>query len=211
MISLTTVGVFSLASILLALTPGPDMLYIATRAVAQGRDAGMVSVFGVYTGVLVHTLAAAVGLSALIATSAAAFSLVQYAGAAYLVYLGIKTMLGKGESEALNGVPHSRLRKIYYQGLITNVLNPKVILFFLAFLPQFIEPAKGNISIQVVSLGLLMVVITLPIDLAVGLAGGSIGDWLRANGKVQRASKWGAGLVFVALGIGTALHGSRQF
>lgn len=210
MLTLTTIGLFSFASIVLALTPGPDMLYIATRAVAQGRGAGIVSALGVHTGVLVHTLAAAVGLSALIATSAAAFSLVKYAGAAYLIYLGIKTILGNGESLAMDGAPHARFREIYYQGLITNVLNPKVILFFLAFFPQFIDPARGNISLQIISLGLLMVVVTLPIDLAVGLAGGRIGAWLRAKSNVQRVSKWGVGLVFIALGIGTALHGSRR-
>jgi threonine/homoserine/homoserine lactone efflux protein len=210
MLTLTTIGVFCLASIVLALTPGPDMLYIAARAVAQGRGAGMVSALGVHTGVLVHTLAAAVGLSALIATSAAVFTLVKYAGAAYLVYLGIKTILGNGESLTLDGAPRARFRVIYYQGLITNVLNPKVILFFLAFLPQFVDPAQGNISLQIITLGLLMVVVTLPVDLAVGLAGGSVGAWLRARSNVQRVSKWGAGLVFIALGIGTALHGPRR-
>jgi threonine/homoserine/homoserine lactone efflux protein len=210
MLTLTTIGVFCLASIVLALTPGPDMLYIATRAVAQGRGAGMVSALGVHTGVLVHTLAAAVGLSALIATSAAAFSLVKYAGAAYLIYLGIKTIFGDGGSLTLDGAPHARFREIYCQGLITNVLNPKVILFFLAFLPQFVDPARGNISLQIVSLGLLMVIVTLPVDLAVGLAGGSVGAWLRARSNIQRVSKWSTGLVFIALGIGTALHGSRR-
>ena len=170
----------------------------------------MVSTLGVHTGVLVHTLAAAVGLSAVIATSALAFSFVKYAGAAYLIYLGVKTMLGDAQTLVVGETPPARFREIYYQGLITNVLNPKVILFFLAFLPQFVDPARGHISMQCVSLGILMVVVTLPVDLAVGLAGGTIGDWLRAKSRMQRASKWIAGSVFILLGIGTALHGTRR-
>ncbi|WP_097459042.1 LysE family translocator [Mangrovitalea sediminis] len=210
MLSLTTVGVFALASIVLALIPGPDMLYIATRSVAQGRSAGVVSALGVHAGVLIHTLAAALGLSALIAASAVAFSVVKFAGAAYLVVLGIKTLVSKSESFDVKVTSKAKLGEIFYQGLVTNVLNPKVILFFLAFLPQFVDPARGSVSLQLLQLGLLLFIVTLPIDISVGLAGGAVGAWLSARSHMQAASKWFTGAVFIALGIGTALHGSRK-
>ncbi len=210
MLSLATIGFFSLASIILALTPGPDMLFIATRSMAQGRSAGIVSALGVHTGVLVHTLAAALGLSALIAASAAALSIIKYAGAAYLIYLGLKTMAGRAETLALNSADFSRLRQIYFQGLITNLLNPKVILFFLAFLPQFVDPSVGHISLQLIFLGVLMVMVTLPIDLGVGLAGGTVGKWLNNRVQVQHTSKWFTGALFIALGIGTAFTGTKK-
>lgn len=210
MLSLTTVGVFAVASIVLALIPGPDMLYIATRSVTQGRSAGVVSALGVHAGVLIHTLAAALGLSALIAASAVAFSVVKFAGAAYLIYLGIKTLLSKSESFEVSVTSRARLSEIFYQGLVTNVLNPKVILFFLAFLPQFVDPARGSVSLQLLQLGLLLFIVTLPIDVTVGLAGGAVGTWLRARSHMQVASKWFTGSVFIVLGIGTALHGSRK-
>ncbi len=210
MFNLATIGFFSLASIILALTPGPDMLYIATRSMAQGRSAGIVSALGVHSGVLVHTLAAAFGLSAIIVASATAFSIIKYAGAAYLIYLGLKTMAGRAETLVVKKTEYSRFRQIYFQGLITNLLNPKVILFFLAFLPQFVDPAMGNIPLQLILLGLLMVIVTLPIDLGVGLAGGTVGKWLNNRMQIQRTSKWVAGALFIALGIGTALTGTKK-
>lgn len=210
MLSLTTIALFALAAFMLALTPGPDMLYIATRSVAQGRRAGVVSALGVHAGVLVHTLAAAAGLSTVIAASATAFGLIKLAGAVYLIFLGIKTLMDDAGMLAVEAVGHAGLRAIFYQGLITNILNPKVILFFLAFLPQFVDPARGSVALQLVSLGLLLFVVSLPVDMAVGLAGGAIGSWLRARKNIQTFSKWMTGSVFIALGIATALHGSRN-
>ena len=210
MISLTTIGLFAAASLVLAITPGPDLLYIATRSVAQGRSAGVVSALGVHTGVLIHTFAAALGLSALIAASATAFSIVKYAGAAYLIYLGLKTLLSKEDTLEIRPTDRSKLTKVFYQGLITNVLNPKVILFFLAFLPQFVDPAQGNIALQLILFGLLLIAVTLPIDISVGLAGGAIGSWLKRKRNVQKASKWVTGSVFIILGIGTAFSGAKK-
>lgn len=209
MISLTTIGLVSLTSLVLAITPGPDMIYIATRSIAQGRSAGIVSALGVHTGVFVHTFAAALGLSALIAASALAFSIVKYAGAAYLIYLGVRTLLSNPETLEVTSNERSKLGEIFRQGLITNVLNPEVVLFFLAFLPQFVDPAAGNATTQIFLLGLVMVVVTLPVDIAVALLGGKLGVWLRARRSVQRASKWVTGLVYIGLGVGTALHGRR--
>lgn len=145
---LTTLLLFSVASLLLAITPGPDLLYIATRSLTQGRSAGVVSAMGVHTGILVHTLAAALGLSALVATSALAFSVVKYLGAAYLIYLGIRTLMSKEESFDVKIGERKTLSNVYLQGIVTNVLNPKAILFFLAFLPQFVNPERGSIPLK---------------------------------------------------------------
>ncbi len=209
MLSLTTICLFSAATVLLALTPGPDMLYIATRSLTQGRSAGVVSALGVHAGVLVHTLAAALGISALIAASAVAFNLVRFLGAAYLIYIGIQAMLSNGDAVEIKAREHSRLRDIFYQGLFTNILNPKVILFFLAFLPQFVDPSKGSTALQLLSLGMLMFSVSLPIDIAIGLLGGSVGNWLNRNKGIRQSGKWVTGAVFVSMGIGTALFGGR--
>jgi threonine/homoserine/homoserine lactone efflux protein len=205
MIDLTTLLLFSAASILLAITPGPDMLYIATRSLSQGRSAGIVSALGVHTGVLVHTLAAAFGLSALIAASAMAFSVVKYAGAAYLVYLGIRTLLSRNDALELGVTKRGTLLDIYRQGVVTNVLNPKVILFFTAFLPQFVDPSRGSVMIQLLFLGVLLVIVTLPVDIAIGLLGGSVSSFFKRRKGAASVGKWVTGTVFIGLGIGTAL------
>ncbi len=211
MLSLTTVFLFSITSILLALTPGPDMLYIATRSIAQGRSAGIVSVLGVHTGVFIHTIAAVLGISALIEASAVAFNFVRFAGAAYLIYLGIHAFLSKAETLEVKTVEHKKLRNIFYQGLITNLLNPKVILFFLAFFPQFVDPSKGNVPFQLVLLGVILVVVSLPIDIGISLLSGIFGKWLKARKGTQQAGKWITGSVFISLGISTAVFGARKF
>ncbi len=210
MLSLTTIGLFAVASVVLALTPGPDMVYIATRSAAQGRIAGVVSTLGIHAGVLVHTFAAALGLSALIAASAVAFSVVKYAGAAYLIYLGIQTLLSSTETVEVKTTEPAKLKSIFYQGLVTNVLNPKVILFFLAFLPQFIDPARGNVTLQLFLLGVLLVVVTLPVDIGVALVSGVLGEWFRRRKGVRKAGKWVTGSVFITLGVGTALFGGKK-
>lgn len=210
MLSLSTVLLFSLAAILLALTPGPDLLYIATRSISQGRNAGICSALGVHTGVLVHTIAAALGFSALIAASELAFNIVRYAGAAYLVYLGIRTILDKSGPLDIEITNRSRLTEIFYQGLMTNVCNPKVILFFLAFLPQFVDPSKGHVPLQLFLLGCLMIVVTFPVDLSVALLGGTIRRFLKNNKTSQAISKWLTGSVFISLGVTTALFVNRK-
>ena len=210
MFDLTTISLFAVASILLAITPGPDMIYIATRSIAQGRSAGVVSALGVHTGILIHTLAATLGLSALIAASAIAFSTVKYAGAAYLIYLGIQTFSSKSERLEVRSITKSKLSEVFYQGLYVNLLNPKVILFFLAFLPQFVDPSRGNVKLQLMSLGILLVVVTIPIDIGVGLAGGQLGIWLRARQGIQQATKWITGTIYIILGLTTAMTSPRK-
>lgn len=210
MLSMTTISLFAVASVLLAITPGPDMLYIATRSVAQGRQAGVVSALGVHSGILIHTVAAALGLSAIVATSTYAFKVIQFAGAAYLVYLGIKTILSKNETLEIKGTERAKLYDVFYQGLVTNLLNPKVVIFFLAFLPQFVDPSRGDIALQLLLLGVIMVVLTLPIDVGVGLLGGALGKWFRARASAQAFGRWLTGSVFIGLGVGTALYGDRK-
>ncbi|MGL4611318.1 MAG: LysE family translocator [Trueperaceae bacterium] len=207
---LTTLLFFSGASLLLAITPGPDLLYIATRSLTQGRSAGVVSAMGVHTGILVHTLAAALGLSALVATSAVAFSIVKYLGAAYLIYLGIRTLMSKEENLTIEVGERKTLSNIYLQGIVTNILNPKAILFFLAFLPQFVNPERGSIPLQIAFLGIWFIVVTFPVDAGVGLLGGYLGGWLRRRSSVQKFNKWVTGTVFIGLGVGTAFTHQRK-
>ena len=149
---------FCLSAIVLSVTPGPDTFYILGRTISQGTKSGTASVLGISTGVLIHTIAAAIGLSTVLATSALAFRIIKLIGAAYLIYLGIRLILASKDTDVLNmnNVPASSFWKIYRQGVITNVLNPKVALFFLSFLPQFIDPIHGNVA-SFIFLGIIYV------------------------------------------------------
>jgi threonine/homoserine/homoserine lactone efflux protein len=198
---------FALASMALLLVPGPSVIYIVTRSVSQGRSAGIVSMLGIETGGMVHVAAAALGLSAILASSATAFDVVRFAGAGYLIYIGIRRLR---EPTALTAVlvPTSR-RRLFTQGIVVNVLNPKTALFFLAFLPQFIDPSRGNVALQVLLLGAVFISLAVLSDGTWALLAGSVGGWLRAR---EGASRWlsrVSGGVFIALGAGAALAGSR--
>ncbi len=204
MISTTTFLLFCMTAFALIAVPGPNMIYITTRSTVQGRKAGLVSVLGVETGTLVHVVAAVIGLSALLASSALTFNIVKYLGVAYLIYLGLRTWLSKtGAEEAANIQPASAAR-VYFQGLLTNVLNPKVALFFLAFLPQFTDPSRGNVAGQMLLLGVVFTIIALGVDLIVALLASSAGDWLRSRNKARRAQRWIVGSVYITLGLSTA-------
>ena len=199
---------FLIAALVLALAPGPDLLYITTRALDQGALAGLISALGVHTGVLIHAIIAAFGLSTLIASSAMAFALIKYAGAAYLCFLGFRTLLSWHEATTpcrQRTVPRVTLRTVFYQGIITDVLNPKVILFFLAFFPQFVDPASTSASIDMFLLGLVFVAVAFPIDAVVGLFAGNIGKQLGHNRQHRQWGRWVTGSAFIILGIGTAL------
>ena len=208
MLDLSTILIFSAAALLLSITPGPDMLYIIARSVGQGRGAGLVSILGIYTGVVVHI--AVLGLSALLASSALAFSVVKYLGAAYLIYLGVRTLMGSREEVGKLELSRATSYKIFYQGMITNVLNPKIALFFLAFLPQFVNPESGAVGTQILLLGLLFVVNGALVDVAVALLAGALGNWLKAKTVFWQAQRWFTGTVFIALGIGTAFADTRK-
>jgi threonine/homoserine/homoserine lactone efflux protein len=199
----STLALFMLASLALAVVPGPAVLYIVAQSVDQGRFAGLVSAFGIGVGGLVHVVAATIGLSSLLASSATAFTIVKYAGAAYLIVLGIRRLMTRErvEDEAAR-VPRSR-RRLFVDGVVVNVLNPKTALFFLAFLPQFVEPGSGVASFQILALGLIFVAIALCSDSIWALAAGTLGVWLRRSRWYLGVKRWLTGTVFVGLGLST--------
>jgi threonine/homoserine/homoserine lactone efflux protein len=205
-----TLLVFALASAALVALPGPAVVYIVTRSVQQGRRAGVASVLGIEAGALVHVAAAAIGLSTVLASSALAFAVVKYAGAAYLIGLGIWTLLaGRGHAKrALGG--DVRLRNVFWQGVLVNALNPKVALFFLAFLPQFVGPEAAHPALQIALLGLVFVAIALVLDLGWALAAGAAGMLLRRSIRFLRGQRYLSGGVYVALGVATALAGRSK-
>jgi len=191
---------FLIAAFALNLAPGPDMLYVIGRSVGQGRKAGIVSSLGVFVGCWVHILAAAFGIAALLRSSPMAFNAVRYAGAAYLIYLGIK-MLAQRTDLTSQQLKAESLAAIFRQGAITNVLNPKVAIFFLAFLPQFIDAQRGSVVLQIVVLGLIFNVGGTLVNLAVAYAGGTLGELLRRNESIARLQRRFTGLIFVGLGL----------
>jgi len=204
-----TLGVFVAAALALLLIPGPAVLYIVARSIDQGRSAGLVSVLGVHLGSLVHVTAAAVGLSSLLVSSAVAFSFVKYAGAAYLLYLGVRALIAREEPVDVELRP-APLRTLLRQGAVVNVLNPKTALFFLAFLPQFVDPDARYVAAQLVFFGLVFVALGLVTDGLYALAAGTAGGWLRSSRFFAGARRWVSGTVFIGLGLVTALSGSRQ-
>jgi threonine/homoserine/homoserine lactone efflux protein len=191
---------FLVAAFALNLAPGPDMLYVIGRSVGQGRKAGIVSSLGVFVGCWAHILAAAFGIAALLRSSPVAFNVVRYVGAAYLIYLGIRMLVQKTDlaSQQLNA---ERLNRIFRQGVITNVLNPKVAIFFLAFLPQFIDARRGSVAMQIVLLGLIFNVGGTLVNLAVAYAGGTLGELLRRNQRIARLQRRFTGVIFIGLGL----------
>lgn len=197
---LSTLALFSLAAFALIVIPGPSVIYVVSRGIEQGRRAGLVSALGIETGGLVHVIGAAVGLSALIVSSATAFTIVKYAGAAYLVLLGLRELGGRrtlrDPAAASDPAP---LQRVFWQGALVNALNPKTALFFLAFLPQFLDPNRGAVAPQVLVLGLLFLMIALVCDSTWGLVAGTFGPRLK-EGVRRRVQRWGSGTVFVALG-----------
>jgi len=195
---------------LLNLTPGPDVLFITTRALKHGVRAGLVAALGIVSGCFVHVFAAALGVGALLATSSTAFTLLKWAGAAYLSWMGLRLLLAKGAGSnlpagAASSPEPADLWRVYRQGFLTNALNPKVALFFLAFVPQFIAPGTSDKLTAFLLLGLLFALNSLPINFGYAWLAG----WAaRRVGAVQRAMRWldrAAGLMFVGFGLSLAL------
>ncbi len=205
MIEPSTLWLFSLAALALLVVPGPAVLYIVGQAIDGGRKAGLVSMLGIQTGGLVHVFAAAVGISALIASSATAFTVVKLAGAAYLVVIGVLTLLRREPIDPVTQAPVERTSsRRYLQGIVVNVLNPKTALFFLAFLPQFVDEDAGQVGLQIVVLGLVFLTLAVVSDGLWALAAGTAGEWLRHHRGFLRARRYVSGTVFVALGVLTA-------
>jgi threonine/homoserine/homoserine lactone efflux protein len=200
-----TVWVFCLTALALLVIPGPAVLYVVVQGAEQGRRTGLASVAGVHLGTLVHVAAATVGLSALIVASAVAFSAVKYAGALYLVYVGVRKLLGRDEPSLEPGRRRVSYRRAFVRGAVVNVLNPKTALFFLALLPQFIDPDRGGVWSQALALGLLFVALGLVTDSGYALAAGTVGGLLRR----RRAMRYGSGAIFIGLGAAAAVAKRR--
>jgi threonine/homoserine/homoserine lactone efflux protein len=184
-------------------------LYIVTRSLSQGRAAGLVSMLGVNSGALLHTVAAALGLSAILVSSALAFSVVKYAGAAYLIYLGVRQFFTKGAFENIE-LKQDSLSRIFTQGVVVSVLNPKLALFFFAFLPQFVDPSRGNVALQMLGLGLLFVALAACSDGVYAMLSSSLGRWLQKNPRFASRQKYVTGSVYVGLGVTAALTGNHK-
>ncbi|HZF62944.1 MAG TPA: LysE family translocator [Chitinophagaceae bacterium] len=201
---------FALTGLLLNLTPGSDMLYIIARSSGQGTKAGVISALGVGAGCLFHILAAVVGLSTLIEQSLFAFNIIKYIGAAYLVYLGLKSILNRRRSfEVKHQLKPLSLQKIFWQGVLTNMLNPKVALFFLALLPQFINVHKGNTSLQILFLGAWFNVVGTIVNILVAVLFGSVGRWLLKFPYFVQWQERITGIFLIGIGIKVALSSKK--
>ncbi|MEO6457268.1 MAG: LysE family translocator [Chloroflexia bacterium] len=196
---ISTLLIFLAATLALNLTPGPDMLYVMARGVGQGHTAGVVSALGIGGGTLVHTLAVALGLSTLLVSLPTVYEAIRYAGAGYLLYLGIRTLTIREDVRLNTQRPAQSLSRIFRQGVVTNVLNPKVALFFIAFLPQFADPARGSVAWQMLVLGLLFNVSGTTVNTIVGLLSGYLGARLKEHPTFWRVQRWFTGGVFIAL------------
>jgi threonine/homoserine/homoserine lactone efflux protein len=205
-----TLALFAGAAVALLVVPGPAVLYIVTQSIEHGRGAGLVSMLGVQAGALVHVAAAALGLSALLVQSSVAFNVVKYAGAAYLIFLGLRKLLARERFETTGERPPRRLDRLFAQGVVVNVLNPKTALFFFAFLPQFVDVNAGSVGLQIALLGVVFILIAIVSDGLYALAAGTASDRLRGSRVFVRAERWVSGTVLVALGVTAAFSGSRQ-
>ena len=197
--------VFIGASLAVIFTPGQAMLYILSRGMGQGRTAGMISALGVVVGAVAHTFLAALGLSALLASSDVAFDVVRYVGAAYLIYLGLSHLLSRGLTEDVEGAANeTSTGRLFIDGVLTNLLNPKLAIFFLFFLPQFADPARGSVVVQMILLGLIYNFFVLIVQGSVGVLSGTVGDWLRGHRRFLTWQRRATGSLLVALGVGLA-------
>lgn len=210
MLEPATLFAFCLTALLFAASPGPNFVFVLTRSVGYGRGEGFASVLGICTGALVHTLAAVFGLSALLASSALAFSVVKYAGAAYLIFLGVKTLIqrdavGTGEVR----LDRAGNKRAYRQGVVTMLLNPKAALYYFAFLPQFVDPSLGAASGQLLVLGLIQAAAALTVYTGVALSAGTIGSLLKRNLTARKVQKCVTGCTYLVLGATVAVNGRK--
>jgi threonine/homoserine/homoserine lactone efflux protein len=200
--------IFVGAAALLLAIPGPAIFYIVGRSIGHSRNAGLVSALGIGVGTLIHTAAAAAGLSALLVSSASAFSVVKYLGAAYLIYLGVQKLRSDESFDASPYAPRTTLTRVFAQGIVVNVLNPKTALFFFAFLPQFIDPLRGHVATQILSLGILFSCMGTFSDSLWAYFSGTVAHRLRANPRWMRAQRYVSGGILISLGVATAFAGS---
>jgi threonine/homoserine/homoserine lactone efflux protein len=203
-------SLFIVAALVLAITPGPAVLYIVTRSISQGRAAGIVSCFGVALGGMIHVLAAALGLSSILMASAVAFTVLKYVGALYLIWLGVRKLAARPTLDAPQvGAVHS-LWRVGREGFVVNLLNPKTALFFLAFLPQFVEPARGQVAAQFAFLGSLFLAIACCTDTMWALVASGAGTWLKRHPRFVSSERYMAGGVYLGLGLATAFSSAGR-
>lgn len=199
--------IFIVAALALLLVPGPAVLYITARSASQGRMAGLVSVLAIETANFTQAVAAAFGLAAILYSSALAFNVVKYLGAAYLIYLGIQKIFFSRDSDVESAIRRDSLWRVYWQGFVVNILNPKTALFFFAFLPQFVNPEKGNATFQSLLLGVIFVGLAIMTDSMYALLASSVAGQLRGNKNFNKGGRYFAGLIYIGLGVTTALTG----
>jgi len=207
----TNLMLFVSAAIVLMVIPGPAVLYIVAQSIEQGKKAGLISDLGIHTATLVHVTAAALGLSALLASSALAFDIVKYAGAAYLIWLGLKKICTRPRAvDADLPVAKRRYRKLYRDGFIVNLLNPKTALFCLAFLPQFVEVGRGHVASQIIFLGAILIIVGFISDACYAFVAGAAGQWLRTSRSYLSLDRYLGGAMMIGLGILAAFSGSHK-
>lgn len=210
MFSSSSLIVFVAAALGLLILPGPAVLYIVTRGVAQGRKAALASVLGIELGSLCHAVAAAFGLSAILLASALAFNVVKYVGAAYLIYLGIRALLNKGEGAEGERSQHRSYSELFRKGLLVQLLNPKTALFFYAFMPQFVDPSRGAVVFQILALGGIFTILATCTDSIYALVGSSVGGLVKKQPGFQRIRRYVSGGIYIALGAAAALSGEGK-
>jgi threonine/homoserine/homoserine lactone efflux protein len=203
--SLSTYALFIATALVLLAIPGPAVLYVVGRSIDQGRTAGLASVLGITTGTIVHITAATVGLSSLVLASKVAFDAVRYAGAAYLVLLGVRRLLTRGAEDTAEGRAPRTLRRLYTQGFVVNLLNPKTIVFVFAFIPQFVDVGAGHVWLQIFLLGVTFAGLGLASDSLYAIVAGTVADRLRGTPLVARVERWFGGSVLIGLGVAAAL------
>lgn len=192
---------FVAASLVVLLFPGPGVVYVVARSVSQGQIAGFVSVAGLSTGAFVHVLAAALGLSAILLTSAMAFSVLKIVGAAYLIYLGVQALLSRHKTQQVDASSPRSFKKLFIDGVLVSVLNPKIAVFFLAYLPQFVDPANGSVTRQILFLGLVYVALSLVTDGAYAILGARSSNLLKRIRNSGTRLQYASGSVYIGLGI----------
>ncbi len=200
---------FLAGALILLVIPGPAVFYILSRTIGQGRKAGVVSASGIAVGTLVHATAAALGLSAILVSSARAFHIVQFAGALYLIFLGLRTLLSRDDAQLTSSASAHSLSRVFGQGVLVNLLNPKTALFFLAFLPQFVDTSRGHVPAQIFFLGGSFALLGLLSDSTWAMLAGTLAGRLRSSLRWRRAQKNISGGALIALGLATAVSGAK--
>jgi threonine/homoserine/homoserine lactone efflux protein len=205
MLSWSKLLVFVPVTIILVVTPGPNTLYIIARGLHGGYRAGLVSCLGILLATLIHIAGAAVGLTALLSSSTLVFNIIKYAGAAYLIWIGLKTLATRKQTESISAMRRQSPGAVFYQAFLVNLLNPKTALFFLAFLPQFVDSSLGRVTPQLILLGMILACFGTTSDCTYALLAGRVGKWLRDNLKLLQLLRFVAGCVYLGLGTATAL------